>query len=119
MSFLPTLQQSVPVLLHVLTFTLKLLFHADGYLLMSACGDVVGCLDGSVQVRSFVTGLHCQHLEGHRSEVCAMIPFHRLVDPSLKQSQNNQHFFLLASCSTFCFPSISLTFLYPFLFRPF
>ena len=28
-----------------------------------------GCLDGSVQVRSFVTGLHCQHLEGHRSEV--------------------------------------------------
>jgi len=28
-----------------------------------------GCSDGSVQVRSFVTGLHCQDLEGHRSEV--------------------------------------------------
>jgi len=42
-----------------------------------------GFSDGTVQVKSFVTGLHCQDLQAHRSEVSVIQSINQLINQSI------------------------------------
>ena len=64
----------------------------------------VGCSDGSVEVKSYVTGIHCQSLEAHRSEVPVSQSINQLVT-SHAVNHFSLRLWLLMSFSTIFLPN--------------